>query len=284
MAFLSEFEPGVELSPQHWVIAVMGGKLLLHRDRALPLHRQHELENVALSMCQVVHMGRWLGESCFAVEFADASLATEESLGADNLAFDLASLRSQLDKFDEQLFNLAGRALQLLHWHSYHRFCGSCGAATQLSSTERALQCRVCATLYYPKIAPCAIGVIVHGDRCLLARNARFRDGLFSAIAGFIEPGESVEEALRREIREEVGVRVGKLEYIRSQSWPFPSQLMLGYIAHYESGEIEVDGQEIVEAAWFSAQNLPQIPPPQTISGQLIQTFVERACASQNPL
>lgn len=276
MAFSSEFEPGVALAPHHWVLGVLNGQLLRRSDNAVPLHRQHELSSATLPVSQALHIGRWRGESCFAVEFSGCE---QELLGALNTAaggYELVTLRSQLHALDDMLFGLAGRALQLLHWSTYHRFCGYCGAATQPVHSERALQCSACETLFYPKIAPCVIGVIVRGDQCLLARNARFREGMFSAIAGFIEPGETVEDALRREIHEEVGVSVDQLEYIGSQSWPFPSQLMLGYIAHYHSGEICVDGEEIVEAEWFSPDNLPQVPPPETISGLLIQTYLTR--------
>ena len=127
------------------------------------------------------------------------------------------------------------------------------------------------------------IGVVTRGDQCLLARNARFPEGKFSAIAGFIEAGETAEAALQREVYEEVGLVVDRLEYITSQSWPFPSQLMLGYLAEYRAGDIQVDGVEIVEAGWFSADDLPQVPPSQTIAGLLIQTFLKRVQGNQHP-
>jgi NAD+ diphosphatase len=201
-------------------------------------------------------------------------LAEEQNSG-DN-RFEPLSLRSLLTNLNPDHFALAARALQLLYWQNSHKFCGCCGALTRIASSERAWQCTVCETLFYPRISPCVIGIIVHKDQCLLARNARFAEGLYSTIAGFIEPGESAEAALRREIKEEVGVDVGELEYIASQPWPFPSQLMLGFVAHYVAGDINVDGVEIVEARWFHADALPQIPPPQTISGMLIRTFLKR--------
>lgn len=278
MSFVADFEPGVEIKPEHWVIAVIKRRILVSRADGQLLHRYHDLMRLSLPIVDTVHLGLWHGESCFVIEFAD-----DAQLG-EHCNFDLAGLRSQLHLLDFELFSLAGRALQLLHWRSYHRYCGSCGAPTQALDSERVLQCRQCEALYYPKISPCVIGIVVRGEQCLLARNARFPEGLFSAIAGFIEAGETAEAALRREVKEEVNLVVDKLDYIGSQSWPFPSQLMLGFVAEYQSGEIEVDGDEIVEAGWFSAENLPHVPPPQTISGSLIQTFLERARSDKYPL
>src|SRR5690606_2600872 len=133
--------------------------------------------------------------------------------------------------------------------------------------------------LYYPRIAPCVIGIVIRERTCLLAHNANFTEGLYSVIAGFIEPGETAEQALVREIREETGIEVERLEYICRQPWPFPSQLMLGFVAHYKSGEIQVDGVEITDADWFTPDALPRVPPPHTISGKLIDLFLHCAKA-----
>lgn len=279
MGFVADFEPGVEIEPQHWTIAIFKQRIVLRRADGQLLHRYQDFDQLSLPVANIVHLGLWQGESCFAIEFTDDAQWNEEQNN-----FDLVGLRSQLHVLDLESFALAGRALQLLHWRSYHRYCGSCGAPTQALNSERVLQCLQCEALYYPKISPCVIGIVVRGEQCLLARNARFPEGMFSAIAGFIEAGETAEAALRREIKEEVNLVVDKLDYIGSQSWPFPSQLMLGFVAEYHSGEIEVDGDEIVEAGWFSAENLPHVPPPQTISGSLIQTFLERTCTDKYPL
>lgn len=278
--FAADFEQGVEIGAEHWAIAVINRRIVLRRADGQMLHRHRELQQLSLPVNKVVHLGLWRGQSCFVIEFADDVELDEHG------EFETAGLRSRLYSLDldPELFALAGRALQLLHWRDYHRFCGHCGAPTQPLESERVLECRACGALYYPKISPCVIGIIVRGEQCLLARNARFPEGLFSAIAGFIEPGETAEAALRREIREEVGLVVDKLDYVGSQSWPFPSQLMLGFVAEYHSGEIKVDGDEIVEADWFDADNLPLVPPAQTISGSLIQTFLKRVRGDGYPL
>jgi NAD+ diphosphatase len=164
----------------------------------------------------------------------------------------------------------AGRAVQLVEWARTSRYCGRCGTATEMAIGERAVRCPACGLLAYPRLAPAVIVLIRRGDQVLLARNGRFRGRMFSTVAGFVEPGETLEEAVHREVAEEVGVRLSEVRYIASQPWPFPHSLMLGFEADWASGEIVVDGEEIVEAAWFGRDNLPPIPPPLSIARRLI--------------
>ncbi|MBO0729135.1 MAG: NAD(+) diphosphatase [Acidimicrobiaceae bacterium] len=165
---------------------------------------------------------------------------------------------------------LAGRAVQLVDWQRTSRFCGGCGAAMVPSPGERAMRCDACGHLAYPVLAPAVIVLIRKGEQALLAAGRNFRGGMFSCLAGFVEPGETLEEAVRREVLEEVGLRLGSVEYFSSQPWPFPHSLMIGFVANWESGEITADGDEIVAADWFSADELPPIPPPLSIARQLI--------------
>jgi NAD+ diphosphatase len=139
---------------------------------------------------------------------------------------------------------------------------------------ERAMCCDSCTTAIYPRIAPCIIVLVTRGEELLLARNVNFPRPMYSTLAGFIEAGESAEETLIREVREEVGIEVGNLSYFHSQSWPFPSQLMLGFFAEYVSGEIVCDPAEIADARWFHYRELPPTPPASSISGQLIEHYV----------
>ncbi|WP_346839691.1 NAD(+) diphosphatase [Microbulbifer sp. SAOS-129_SWC] len=185
-------------------------------------------------------------------------------------------LRSLLGAEDELHFALAGRAMQVASWDRDHRFCGRCGAATRDHPRDRARVCPQCELVVYPRISPCVIMLVTRGEHCLLARHAHHRHGLYTALAGFIEPGESAEQALAREVQEEVSVVVGGCRYIGSQPWPFPGQLMLGYLAEWAGGEPAPDRDEIAEADWYHWRQLPELlPPPQTLSGQLIQTFVD---------
>ncbi|SDK26080.1 NAD(+) diphosphatase [Microbulbifer yueqingensis] len=192
-------------------------------------------------------------------------------------------LRSLLGAVNDEMFALAGRALQVVSWDCDHRFCGRCGRATEYSPAgERARICPSCELVVYPRISPCVIMLVTRGEECLLARHTHHRHGLFTALAGFIEPGESAEQAVAREVREEVGVSVGQPHYVGSQPWPFPGQLMLGYRVPWKGGDLSLDPGEIADARWFNYRELPgEIPPPQTLSGQLIRGFA--AAASGNP-
>ncbi|MBV0932175.1 NAD(+) diphosphatase [Marinobacterium sp. A346] len=174
---------------------------------------------------------------------------------------------------DEAAFTRIARAAQLATWFDQHRFCGRCGAAMQAHVRDLARCCPDCHLVQYPRISPCIIVLVRRGSECLLARASRFPPGRFSTLAGFIEAGESAESAVRREIMEEVGIEVENLEYFASQSWPFPHQLMIGFFADYASGELKPDDEEIVEAGWFARDNLPDLPPPFSISRQLIDHF-----------
>ncbi len=184
------------------------------------------------------------------------------------------NLRNLVGRLDDNSFTLCSRASQILNWKHSHRFCGRCGLPTSQHPTELARECISCSETFYPRISPCIIVLITHGNHILLARSERFKNNMYSTLAGFIEPGESAEDTLHREIYEEVAIRVKNVSYFGSQAWPFPGQLMLGFCAEYESGEIKADGNEIVDAQWFSTSSLPVIPGKSTIAGQLIRTYI----------
>lgn len=186
------------------------------------------------------------------------------------------SLRSQLGLLAESDFQLAGRALQILRWHYDHQYCGRCGGHTQQHHRDLARHCSKCSLDFYPRLSPCIITLITRGDYCLLAWHTRSKTRRYSCLAGFIEPGETPEETLIREALEEVAISVKNVRYHSSQAWPFPGQLMLGYLAEYEAGEIRVDPEEIIEANWFHFDQLPETPPAATISGRLIEEFVRQ--------
>ena len=185
-------------------------------------------------------------------------------------------LRGLIGQVDDDTFRMLGLAQQLDAWQDSHRFCGHCGQPMQVQIDERAMQCSGCGLRQYPKLAPCIIVLITRGDEVLLARSPRFRAGFFSTLAGFIEPGESAEECLHREVMEEVNLEVDQLKYLGSQNWPFPNSLMLGYHARYVSGEIVPQPGEIEEAHWWHIDRLPEIPPRGTISRWLIDCYLAR--------
>jgi NAD+ diphosphatase len=185
-------------------------------------------------------------------------------------------LRALFGALDEQLVAIAGRAYQIAEWARTHRYCGACGSATESAAGERCVKCPACGMVAYPRISPAMMVLIRNGDRVLLARNAASPTKRFSALAGFLEAGESIEEAVHREVFEEVGLRVHNLRYFGSQSWPFPHSLMIAFTADYLSGEIRVDQHEIAEADWFGPQDeLPEYAPAISIAGELINAHLE---------
>lgn len=201
-----------------------------------------------------------------------AVAAEDEDVASDRLSF--VPVRSLFSVLDEALLNVVGRSMAVVEFETTHRFCGRCATATVPIVGERGKTCLRCNLSFYPRIPPAVITLIEHEGRLLLARSARFKTGMFSAVAGFVEIGESLEEAAIREVREEVGVEIGDLRYFGSQPWPFGRSLMVGYFGRYLSGDIQVDGNEIVEAAWFDVEHLPLLPPPLSIARKLIDSFV----------
>jgi NAD+ diphosphatase len=187
----------------------------------------------------------------------------------------LESLRTLFGRLDEAEFQLAGYAMQLLNWVADNRYCGRCGRAMALEQGDRALVCAACRSTIYPRISPAIIVAVISGDRLLLAHSGRFPGRrLFSVIAGYVEPGETLEDCVRREVREEVGLEVRRIRYFGSQAWPFSGSLMVGFTAEHAGGEIRVDGREILEADWFPPDRLPEIPGKISIARQLIDWFV----------
>ncbi len=188
--------------------------------------------------------------------------------------YETIGLRALAALFDAETFGLAGKAMHVVDWATTSRFCGRCGTATIPSDKDRSMTCPACGLATYPRIAPAIIVLVRNGEKALLARNARSPAAFYSTLAGFSEIGESLEETLAREVREEVGIEVTDIRYFGSQPWPFPHSLMIGFTAHWAGGEIRVDGEEIADAQWFSADALPTIPPPISIARWLIDAWV----------
>jgi NAD+ diphosphatase len=181
-----------------------------------------------------------------------------------------ANLRSLFTTMPAAQLAIALRANQLLEWDRTHKHCGACGTATVRETAERARRCPACRLSVYPRISPAMMCLVTRGKEILLARNVNFPAGRYSALAGFLEAGESIEDAVHREVREEVGVQVKNLRYFASQSWPFPNSLMIAFTAEYAGGELTPNGHEIAEAGWFTPENLPQLPPRVSIARALI--------------
>ena len=206
---------------------------------------------------------------CFLLELANESLLSEDTA--------LTPLRNLLGRIPDSLFTICSRSIQLSDWKKNNQFCGVCGSKMTNHETERAMFCECNNLMIYPRISPCVIVLVTKGEDLLLAHNKNFPGTFYSTLAGFIEAGESAESAIHREIYEEVKVTVKNIEYFGSQSWPFPSQLMLGYHAEYSDGDIKPDGVEIDKADWFNYKQLPQVPTGNiSISGQLIESYIRK--------
>ena len=176
-----------------------------------------------------------------------------------------------------------GRAGQVVQWFNDHRYCGRCATSMKLSSDQLMLICDACQHHVYPRINPCIIVLITRGREVLLASHHRHGKAFYSCLAGFIEAGESAEDAVHREVMEEVGVRINNLRYLGSQPWPFPSQLMFGFYADYESGEVVADQEEIEDAVWFDIDDLPFVPNPDiSIAGRLIAGYRQAQLNTQD--
>ena len=185
-------------------------------------------------------------------------------------------LRTLFFKVPEPLLALAARAFQVVDWDRCHRYCGRCATPTKDRAGERARECPQCGLVAYPRVSPAMMALVTRGREILLARAHRFAPGVYSALAGFVEPGETIEDCIRREVREEVGVEVGALTYFASQSWAFPHSLMIAYTAEYASGDIRLEDAEIAEARWFAADALPPLPASVSIARRLIDATAAR--------
>ena len=187
----------------------------------------------------------------------------------------LLERRSIWPTFEEKEFFRAGRAFHLMDWQRANRYCGVCGSKTSYDPAEGAMRCPCCGEIYYPVISPAIIVAVEKDGKLLMGHGANFPPGRFSVLAGFVEPGESLEECVRREVYEETKIRVKNIKYFGSQPWPFPRSLMLGFNAEWESGEIEVDGLEVTQASWFAPDEIPDVFRGLSISWKLIENFIK---------
>ena len=231
----------------------------------LPLQKNHK--NLYVEASRILYLGRLGGVDCWAYE-APAGAAAPEGTSWEGL-------RPLFSVLDDDHFALAGRALQLLEWDRTSQFCGRCGTPTEAKREERVRVCPACKLSAYPRVAPAVMALVKREKQILLARSPHFPPGMYSALAGFVEPGESLEQCLAREVAEEVGVRIGRARYFASQPWPFPHSLMIAFVAEWASGEIRPQEGEIEEANWFEVLQLPKLPSRISIARRLIDAVCQ---------
>lgn len=240
-----------------------GREILLTLSNTLPIKLPKDLTQV-----RSFSLGTFQNQHCEVIEIE----------GEIPSGYETTNFRATFKILGDTLFRIAGRAYHLLHWDRTHQFCGVC--STKLNNSEDAERAKVCSNCnhrVYPRISPAIIVAVEKENKLLLAHAKRFPNRMFSVIAGFVEPGESLEECVKREVKEETGIEVKDIQYFGSQAWPFPDALMLGFTAKYAGGELEPDGEEIDEVNWFSIDDLPkEIPSNISISRKLIDWFIAK--------
>lgn len=265
--FLPSFIPqGNCEKPAMWFIFYGKEILLKSTDGILTVPLETDFNNLSINLSKKRYVGEFDSTPCYCMETPTIeSPSTDMSFGA------IRSLSARPDS--GELFKIAGFAYHLMNWERMSTFCGRCGSPMQDKQDELAKVCAKCGCTVYPRISPATITAVLKGDEILLAHNRSFKDGFYGLVAGFVEPGETLEDCVRREIMEETGICVKNLRYYGSQPWPFPDSLMMAYTAEYDSGEVKADGMELMDARWFRFDSLPLIPGPDSIAGRMIRWY-----------
>lgn len=255
-------------SMENYCFMFEGSKLLVKKmngQTSIPVNG--DLESMDINLAHSRYFGDLEGSACYSID------KPADFTPSVNLVF--TELRELSSVFSEELFHLSCRGLHLLRWFENNKFCSKCGTLAEDKKDEVAKLCPKCGFVNYPRISPAIIVAIINKDKLLLAHNSRFVEKRYSVIAGFVEPGETFEECVAREVKEEVGIEVKNIKYFSSQPWPFPDSVMIGFTAEYAGGEIEEDGIEILDAGWYGADELPLTPSGGSVAGKLIRWFLE---------
>lgn len=243
-------------------------ELLLKKNNGLlQIPQTNDIEKFTQPPFDIQSIGILHGHECFIGNLHNDNIPTE---------FSFSKVRPLYGNITDDFFQSACRAFHISSWLKTSKFCGCCSGAMNIASNELAMKCCRCGHLVYPRISPAIIVAVTRGNQLLLAHAKTFAPNRYSVIAGFVEPGETLEECVRRELKEEVGVEVQNINYFGSQPWPFPDSLMIAFTAQCSTEKITIDNREITAAAWFSAHNLPNIPDKPSVGRQLIDWFVEK--------
>jgi NAD+ diphosphatase len=260
--------PAERNEPALWFAFHRGEMLIVQSEDEAQLPCCLDLSELGLSTVRSLYLGTYGGKHCYVSELEHANALPD--------GHELQGLRALFGNVDETLAALAGRAFQIMEWDRNHQYCSRCGTPTEARREERSRACPKCKYTTYPPISPAIMILITRGREILLARKPEWVPKRFSALAGFVEPGETLEDTVRRETREEVGVEIENLRYFGSQPWPFPHSLMIAFTADYASGEVRPDGVEIEEARFFDVEQLPNLPQGISISRRMIDTVAAK--------
>jgi NAD+ diphosphatase len=250
--------------PGYWVI-IQDNALILQSGNAAPTLPYGELPDWLAAPAAPLTIGLWHGRPL--------RIFTTDNYSTIQPPFIAEALNAAVQTMDNATLGIGGLARQILHWEHQSRFCSLCGSRTRPLLREWGRTCSACNAKLFPRISPCAIVLVRRGDEVLLVRNAAWPAGRYSLAAGFLGFGESLEECAAREVKEETGIEITDITYVGSQSWPFPSQLMAGFVATYAGGELVVDHTELEDARWFPLSALPALPPTRSIARRIIDTF-----------
>lgn len=250
--------------PGYWVL-IQDGKLILQAGQGMPALPFGDLGDWLAVPAEPLVIGLWRGRPL--------RVLTVEAGCHIPAPFMVEALNAAVQTMDNATLGIGGLARQILHWEQQSRFCGLCGGRNHPFSREWGRHCSVCNARQFPKISACAIVLVRRDDELLLVRNAQWPAGRYSLAAGFLNVGESLEDCAAREVREETGIEISNIRYVGSQSWPFPSQIMAGFVASYSSGDLIVDHDELEDARWFPISRLPALPPTRSIARRIIDSF-----------
>ena len=269
MQFIPAFKPPDIRSGPAFRFVFRNDRLLVSEvngKMTVPRFEEEDLRERDVSEAQF--LGWWNSVPCYFAE------GPSDRSPDGNFAF--TPVRSLVPLLSAEELQVVGRAYHILNWERTSRYCGRCGMPTERSSDERAKRCPECNLVIYPRISPAVIVAVVKDDTLLLASSGKIPGKRYSVLAGFVEPGETLEECVKREVKEECGIDVTAIRYFASQPWPFPDSLMIGFTARYAGGDLKVDEKELADAGWYRADALPAIPGPFSISRELIDWFVDR--------
>ncbi len=252
----------------YWFIFRSNELLVEIRDNDVRIPYNNKLEELNISPIRTQFLGKLKDNPCYSAEVGFKTNTPE--------GMEFKDLRSLYDDLEEDIFLLAGKAIQIVNWDKNHQYCGRCGNPTENIKDETAKICPECGFTSHTRLSPAVITAIIKDGKILMAKHSRATGNPYGLIAGFVEPGETIEDAVVRETLEEVGIKVKNIKYFGSQPWPFPNSLMIAYTAEYDTGEIQVDGKEIIEAQWFTRSDLPRIPHKMSIAGELIEWYINK--------